>query len=72
MEWFQTIAQIILEQLKQTNIGGGKPDSFITNSNDPWTPGSLQSVDDHIKEIEVLREVALMAAFINDQVEDFS
>ena len=62
MEWFPTIAQIIMEQLKQANIGDGNNDSF-TIGNDLWSPGSLQSVEDHINEIEILREVALMAAF---------
>ena len=72
MEWFPTIAQIISEQLKLNNTDGAKTDSFMTNSEDHWTPGSLQRVDDHIKEIEIIREVALMAAYINNQVEDFS
>ena len=71
MEWFQTIAQIILEQLKHASIGDCKKDSFTTG-NDLWSLGSLQSVEDHIKEIEILREVALMAAFLHEQAEDFS
>ena len=71
MEWFQTIAQIILEQLKHASIGDCKKDSFTTG-NDLWSLGSRQSVEDHIKEIEILREVALMAAFLHEQAEDFS
>jgi predicted DNA-binding transcriptional regulator YafY len=36
---------------KLNNTDGAKTDSFMTNSEDHWTPGSLQRVDDHIKEI---------------------
>ena len=72
MEWFPTIAQIILEQLKQTNIVDCKKESFITTGNVPWTPGSRQSVEDHIKEMEIMREVALIVVIINEQVEEFS
>ena len=58
--------------MKLNNTDGAKKDLFTTNSEDAWTPGSTQRVEDHIKQIEVMREVALMAAYINSQVEDFS
>ena len=72
MEWFPTIAHIISEQLKMNTTDGAKTDSFMTSSDDHWTPGSLQSVGDHIKEIKIIREVALMVAYINNQNENFS
>ena len=74
VEWFPTITQIILEQLKQANIREDKTHSFSTG-NESWSPFSLQKVEDHIqdplKESAILREVAIMAAFLHKQGEDF-
>ena len=74
VEWFPTITQIIIEQLKQSNIMEDKTHSFITGS-ESWSPYSLQKVEDHIqdprKESEILSKVAIMAAFLNDQGKEF-
>ena len=62
------------EQLKDANLIEDKTHSF-TIGNEPWSPDSLQKVEDHIqdprKESEILREIAIMAAFLNDQGKEF-
>ena len=72
IEWFPIIARIILEQMKTNTNAGAKTDSFMTTNDEPWTPGSCQSVEDHIKEGALIREVVVMAAYINNQNENFS
>ena len=72
IKWFPIIAHIISQQLKTNTTAGATTDLCMTTNDDPWTPGSLQSVDDHIKESALTREVALMAAYINKQNENFS
>jgi len=74
VEWFPLMIRIILEQLKETNIIEDKTHSFAIG-NEPWSPDSLQRVEDHIqdprKENEILLEVAIMVAFLNDQGKEF-
>ena len=73
IEWFPIIARIILEQMKANINDATKTESFTTtNDDEPWTPGSCQSVEDHIKEGALTREVVLMAAYVNNQNENFS
>ena len=51
-----------------------KTHSFTTGS-EPWSTDSLQKVEDHFqdpcKESEILQEVQIMAAFLNDQGKEF-
>ena len=73
IEWFPTIARIIVEQMRVNTTDATKMDAFAAAKDDEtWIPGSHQSLHEQIKEEDLMLEVVLMAAHFNKQSENFS